>query len=222
MAKKLLQNQELEWSDIVANNTMNRKRKAIGINSYEKDILLNPIEYINNHQQNIAFKWLDVCCGEGNALIETGHYFINCNIQPSLTGIDLVNFFSDYVGLETLLTLEEKNIHYWNSSEKYDLITLVHGLHYLGDKLQVIQKLVTYLTPTGKFIANIDFSNIEILTIDVKKYLLDLGFEYNEQKYLLSFTGNKQLSFPFEYLGADTQAGPNYTGQNAVNSIYKK
>ena len=41
MAKKLLQNQKLEWSDILANNTMNRKRKAIGINSYEKDILLS-------------------------------------------------------------------------------------------------------------------------------------------------------------------------------------
>lgn len=62
MDKKLLQNQELEWSDIVANNTMNRKRKATGVNSYEKDILLNPIEYIEIYQQkDIPFKWLDVC-----------------------------------------------------------------------------------------------------------------------------------------------------------------
>lgn len=88
---------------------MNRKRKATGVNSYEKDILLNPIEYIKNYQQkNIPFKWLDVYFGEGNALIETGHYSINNEIKPCLRRIALVNFFNDYTEIETLLTFDKK------------------------------------------------------------------------------------------------------------------
>ncbi|GAB3891420.1 hypothetical protein GCM10029964_064560 [Kibdelosporangium lantanae] len=33
-------------------------------------------------------------------------------------------------------------------------------------------------------------------------------------------TGHRQVHLPVQYLGADDQAGPNYTGQPAVNSYY--
>lgn len=48
MIGKLKNDDELQWSAIVANNSMNRKRKATGINSYQKDIKLNPIEFISS------------------------------------------------------------------------------------------------------------------------------------------------------------------------------
>ena len=39
---KLFPENELVWSDVVANTRMNRKRSAVGVNSYEKELKLNP------------------------------------------------------------------------------------------------------------------------------------------------------------------------------------
>ena len=47
MTQNLLNEQALEWSPVVANNTMNRERKATGVNSYEKDIKLNPLVFLD-------------------------------------------------------------------------------------------------------------------------------------------------------------------------------
>ena len=47
-----------------------------------------------------------------------------------------------------------------------------------------------------------------------------LGIRYNSRTKILCFQGNRPLTFNYAYLGADTTAGPNYTGQDAVRSIY--
>lgn len=68
---KLLTENELIWSDVVANNRMNRKRSASGVNSYEKDLKFKPEKYLNDWlKQQGHVKWLDLCCGEGNALLQ--------------------------------------------------------------------------------------------------------------------------------------------------------
>ena len=54
---------------------MNRKRKATGINSYEKDIQFHPISFLASKIKQENIHWLDLCCGEGNALIEAARYF---------------------------------------------------------------------------------------------------------------------------------------------------
>jgi len=33
-------------------------------------------------------------------------------------------------------------------------------------------------------------------------------------------TGPRHVDLPYRYLGADDRAGPNYTGQPAIHSIY--
>jgi len=92
---KLLNENELEWSTVVANNTMNRERKATGINSYEKDIKLDPIQFLNEKLVEDKIYWTDLCCGSGNAIIQASKYFENRGIGKKiyLQGIDLVDYF---------------------------------------------------------------------------------------------------------------------------------
>ncbi|SHN00491.1 hypothetical protein SAMN05216311_104290 [Chitinophaga sp. CF418] len=68
---ELLRENELIWSPVVANNRMNRKRTASGVNSYEKELNFNPGIYIDKRLEEQGYaKWLDLCCGEGNALLQ--------------------------------------------------------------------------------------------------------------------------------------------------------
>jgi len=51
--------------------------------------------------------------------------------------------------------------------------------------------------------------------------LRDAGLEYDRRRRLVACQGRKHPEFPFRYLGADDRAGPNYTGQPAVDSYYE-
>lgn len=232
MADELKNDAELQWSAIVANNSMNRKRKATGINSYQKDIKLNPIEFISSkllESKQYKVQWLDICCGEGNALIQTAQYFyINHPFSKvELTGIDLVNYFSHYDdSLNDILTLKEENISNWNTDTTFDLITIVHGLHYIGDKIGAIIKLANKLKPNGLFVGNLDLSNIKIRDANdpikaLKQFFKRNNLLYNSRTKILKIEGAKSIQNHYQYLGADDKAGPNYTGQAVVNSIYQ-
>ena len=228
MAKKLKSETELQWSPVVANNTMNRARKATGINSYEKDIRLSPIDFIAQRKSQDQISWIDLCCGQGNALIETAQYFNTSNLSNNitLTGIDLVDYFAEHGELENILELHNSNLSDWTPQVKYDLITIVHGLHYLGDKLNLISKAIQALKPDGVFIANLDLKNIKITNHSnpqkiIKNLFSKNGLQYNSRTKIIKMEGNKIISFSLDYLGADDQAGPNYTGQPVVDSFYK-
>ena len=68
---KLLKEEELILSAVVANNRMNRGRNASGVNSYEKDLGFQPVQYIRDRLARFGqVKWLDLCCGEGKALLQ--------------------------------------------------------------------------------------------------------------------------------------------------------
>ena len=47
------------------------------------------------------------------------------------------------------------------------------------------------------------------------------GLEYDRRRRLIVVPGPEETwNLPFRYLGADDRAGPNYTGQPAVDSYY--
>ena len=48
------------------------------------------------------------------------------------------------------------------------------------------------------------------------------GFEYSFRNKLIQRDARHEHVLPFLYLGADDQAGPNYTGQPVVNSRYER
>ena len=79
---KLLPENELIWSWVVANSKMNRERNASGINSYEQELGFKPEIFLEKRVgETGVVKWLDLCCGEGKALIQTAAYLAENGLQ---------------------------------------------------------------------------------------------------------------------------------------------
>lgn len=220
---EFVQEKELIWTSIVANSSMNRQRNLTGINSYEKDLYFDILAFIETKlSTNQKFSWIDLCCGEAKALFQAQEIFTNED-KISLEGIDLIDMFVDK---NNKVKLQIGSLLDWKPSQKYDLITCVHGLHYIGNKLLIIEKVCKTIKEDGMFIANIDLDSIknsdnQSLKKEILKYLKEEGLLYNSRQKILICEGNKSFEFDFQYLGADTKAGKNYTGQEAINSIYQ-
>ena len=222
----MLNNDALHCSPVVANCNMNRERQLTGSNGYSFELKFDIPSWIESRLERHPFKWLDVCCGTGNALIEAVQLFAPCNSRDHLSviGIDLAGHFLGHDSSNLLLT--KSSIESWSPQLTFDLVTCVHGLHYIGDKLGAIQELINCLSADGLFVANIDLSNLRfsderLAGRTVVKRFRDNGIEYDKNNRLLRCHGGREIeSFGLEYCGADDEAGPNYTGQPAVNSYY--
>ena len=224
---KLLSEKELIWSTVVANSTMNRGRNASGLNSYEKEFRNRPEEFLQKHIARFGHvKWLDLCCGEGKALVQSALYLAQNKLQQQaqLIGIDLVDGFQQIPPGVTCLRWTVKSVVDWVPDDKFDLITCVHGLHYVGDRLRVVQRACQALTEEGIFMANIDLRNIRISSDNTNKYLrtrlIQNGLQYNARRKIITCVGHRQVEFGLQYEGADDKAGANYTGQEAVDAYY--
>lgn len=231
--KELLSQEKLHFSGVVANNQMNRERGCLGKNSYQKDLSFNPIDFLEKRLEgNQDVSWLDICCGTGKALIEAATIFADkysdenllSNLQ--ITGIDLAGMFQEYSSKLNYLQLLETSVEDYQPGEQYDLVTSAHGLHYIGDKLGIIQKAVSWLKADGIFLANLDANNLKLAgkhnsIKSFSNFLRKQKLSFNNRKHLLSCQGKKEFKLPFAYLGANDQAGANYTGQSAVDSYYR-
>lgn len=231
MKRELLSNQILERSSVVANSLMNRERRVCGGNSYEKELGLNVIGFLHARlsRGEKRVRWLDLCCGGGKALIETAAVFAEqrLNSRIEITGVDLAGMFEPYPAAQLdFLHLLESPIEGWRPDGEFDLITCVHGLHYIGDKLGLIQNAVSWLKKDGVFTANLDLSNFKFADDKpagraVAKELSQNRIEYKSNRHLIICRGKREINpEKFRYLGADDKAGANYTGQAAVNSYY--
>lgn len=227
ISMELLTENQLIWSPIVANNRMNRKRIASGVNSYEKELNFNPGVYLNKCLEERKYaKWLDLCCGEGNALIQYAKEVADKNLQERITlkGIDLVDQFESIPLAINCLQFEICSLVDWEDEEQFDLITCVHGLHYVGDKLKVLMKGLKAISEHGIMMANLDLNNIKIEDDQKRNYLKRLFKEneigYNARRKLITCEGPRDIKLNLIYRGADDKAGPNYTGQAAVDSYY--
>lgn len=222
----MLDQESLLASSVVANCAMNRERELIGSNGYSFELKFDIKVWLQQEIENRPLKWLDVCCGTGKALVEAAQIFDGSSHQNrlSITGIDLAGHFysHSYPNLELCKT----SVETWDNECRFDLITIVHGLHYIGDKLGVIRNLANRLESEGVFLANIDLANLKFSDgrsagRAVLKRLRENGFRYDNKNRLITFAGGRKIdSFDFNYLGADDRAGPNFTGQPAVNSYY--
>ncbi len=224
---KLLSEEELIWSPIVANCNMNRERKASGTNSYEQEIKFKPGYFLKECIHKFGtVKWLDICCGQGNALLQSALFLEKEGLQnkAALLGVDLVDFFTAIPSSIFCLKFDLSPLLKWQTTEQYDLITCIHGLHYVGDKLQVLEKYLSCLSQNGRFIANLDLKSIHIEGLNTSTFLKssfeENGIHYNPKSKMIECTGKKEIRFGLQYLGANDKAGPNYTGQEAVDSYY--
>lgn len=212
---------ELEKSAVVVNGAMNRGRTLTGINSYSRELHINIMEFLLSRISNRrVVRWLDLCCGEGNALIDAAGR-LDVRNKVEIIGVDLVPLFrKQRDGDVKLYCLPIRRFVF---SKLYDLITCVHGMHYIGDKLAVLAKAGRSVKSDGLFLANLALGNIRVIQprISTLDLLTSQGFQYNRHARVVSRCGiSTTISFGVRYLGADTHAGANYTRQSVVTSYY--
>lgn len=209
---------------------MNRKRQLSGINSYEKELGFDLEKWLLDRiEEKGRLRWLDICCGEGHALSSFGKRCIELGIddQIELIGVDLVGMFvlnnaQEYPFLQFITTAVEQ----WETNLSFDLITCIHGLHYIGDKLGCLQSVCTWLAKDGQFWGSLDLNDIRSPERKPwKKYLVQewqqSTWTFLQRKHLLHIDGNQVWNNSFIYLGANDEAGTNYSGQEIVHSYYE-
>ncbi|MEV4003062.1 methyltransferase domain-containing protein [Actinomadura sp. NPDC049753] len=225
---RLLDDGELARSSVVANCTMNRERSLSGSNGYGRELGVDVLAEISARAgASRPMRWLDLCCGSGRAPAEAAVLLTDRGMtgRVEITGLDLVDHFVPGPG-PAMLRLVSGSVTEWVPDCRFDLITCVHGLHYVGDKLGVLRRAASWLTDHGRFVANFDARSVRRedgapagrrLTARLRAQ----GFVYDSVRRRISRHGYGQVRFPYRYLGADDQAGPNYTGQAAVDSFYE-
>lgn len=212
----LLDDSSLTRSSVVANSTMNRERGLSGANSYAKDLGFAPLAWLEAWR---PARWLDLCCGSGRALIEAAGLCIGQGIE--IAGVDLVGLFADGGDDFPHLRLIESPVGESNLAGPFELITCVHGLHYLGDKLGTLAQYAALLSETGRLVGHLDLVNIQ--GVERRKLLALLrkhGWCYDTRRHLIEGTVQSQ-PLPLRYLGAQDHDAPNFTGQPGVNSFYE-
>ncbi|GAA0995633.1 class I SAM-dependent methyltransferase [Acrocarpospora macrocephala] len=218
---RLLDQDALERSSVAANCAMNRERRLQG---YNRELGLNVIEFLGSRSTPGApVRWLDMCCGTANALFEAAANFPH---EVEIIGVDLVDFFSG-PPRPPRVRLLTASVATWEPEGTFDLITSVHGLHYVGDKLGVIAKAARWLAPDGLFVANFDVRSIRRedgapAGSPLVRTLRAEGLGYDSRNRRISCRGWREIRMPYAFVGSDDQAGPNYTGQPAVNSHYAR
>lgn len=223
--RRLLDDDTLTRSAVVANRTMNRERQLVGVNSYSRALGFDPLDRAGSG-------WLDLCCGSGRALIQAAERIRRDGSadRMALVGVDLVDYFDPIPGTDLPLRLFCAPVLSWQPDRRFDLITCVHGLHYVGDKLGLLTRAASWLTDGGLLVADLDLAGV-LLSDDVptqsndrevRRVLREAGFDYDPRRHRIMCEGRRDVRLPFEYLGADDRAGPNYTRQHAVDSYYRR
>jgi SAM-dependent methyltransferase len=226
--RELLGDDELHASAVVANCSMNRERQLAGVNSYARELGLDPVGLLRaSITRRGAGAWLDLCCGTGRALIQAAVILRDEGLfaQAAIVGVDLVGAFAPRPAGLPGLQLVFSHVSEWTPPRPFDLITCVHGLHYVGDKLTALTRAASWLTPDGLLLADLDLAGISIAGQPagrrLSRALRDAGFSYDPRRHRVSRTGRLDVALPYHYLGADDRTGPNYTGQPAVTSHYQ-
>jgi trans-aconitate methyltransferase len=229
-AKALLADEHLEQSGVVANCRMNRERVLIGSNGYDRELGFNPCDRVCarlEHQPTA--RWLDLCCGQGRALIEAAAWAHARGLgdRVEIVGVDLAGMFAQPPRELQTLRFVQASLNSWRPEREFDVITCVHGLHYIGDKLGLLARAASWLTSEGVLAASLGLENFRDplgrpAARGIAQALRQAGFTYHARARRIHCEGRRDVAFPFRYVGADDEAGPNYTGQPAVHSYYER
>ncbi|MEV0272286.1 methyltransferase domain-containing protein [Hamadaea sp. NPDC050747] len=228
----LISDGELESSSVVANCAMNRERGLTGSNGYGRELGFDVLDELRLRlrDDHRPVRWLDLCSGSGRALLEAAQLLEQEGLtnRAEIFGVDLVDYFVPGLPVPPV-RLATASVTIWQppADVAFDLITCVHGLHYVGDKLSVLTRIAAWLTDTGVFAASFDPTSIRLqegsvagrpLTTALRK----AGFDVDLRARRIQRRGRAEVTLPFTYLGSDDTAGPNYTGQPAVHSYYSR
>lgn len=221
---RLLARDELLRSDIVANSTMNRQRVLHGVNSYTRELGFDPIPWLTQRAEiQGSAAWLDVCCGEGHALLHAAR-----TLPPDvrLVGADLVGPFPSHPFANLKFT--QGDIAAFTPPCAFDLITCVHGLHYLGDKLGFLESAYWWLSDGGIFVGHLDPVNLcaepgspDRVWPGALRRARRAGIEIALRSHRLRITrSDAPLDFGTVFRGCSPSEQPNYTGITVIDSWY--
>ena len=199
MDGRLLDNEALIRSAVVANCAMNRERQLAGPNSYTRELGLDPLDRFVCHSERAGTEacWLDLCCGSGRALIQAAEQLHQAGRAEhvALVGVDLVDAVDPTPAPKyTSPRLICADVTTWGPDRRFDLITSVHGLHYLGDKLATLCRAAGWLTDGGLLIANLDLTSIRLpdgrpAGRALTNALRNAGFQYDARRHRITRTG---------------------------------
>lgn len=223
-ANGLLSDSELLASETVANSCMNRDRGLSGVNSYARELGFDITDFLRERvAQNGGAVWYDACCGTGRALAQFVRSGEPWTGAVQVFGVDLVgDFVPDLAGLR----LTAADVVSFRPVSPADLITCVHGIHYLGDKLRFLETVYESLAPGGVFIGHFDPMNLRLSEsgTDWPRLLRRIraeGINITVQRYRLRLVRNDvPLRFGLAYQGAQRSDGPNFSGMVGVDSWY--
>jgi SAM-dependent methyltransferase len=166
--------------------------------------------------------------GSGRALVQAADELDRAGLadRVQIVGVDLVDYFAATPRPLPGLDLVTASVTDWVPDRTFDLITCVHGLHYVGDKLGVLSRVAGWLTGNGRFLADLDPDGVRLADgrpagRRLSAALRAAGFDLDGRRHRISRTGAGLVDLPYVYLGADDHAGPNYTGQPSVRSHYR-
>jgi SAM-dependent methyltransferase len=206
---RTLDEAELEATGVVANCRMNRGRR---LRDYSREVGFDIVALG-------PARWLDVGCGEGRALAEAAA------VLPAsdLVGMDLVDAFASPGPRTRFLVGPLREVE---PGGRFDLITAVHALHYVGDKLGALERLRGWLAPGGLLVAHLDLAHILVderpSPRTVLRWLRARGYAWDPHNHRIRSVPPRSLPDPpWRFLGA-REGGPNYTGQPAVASLYAR
>ena len=202
---------------------MNRERVLRGGTGYVRELGLDPVAFlIERLARQPRAAWLDLFCGRGLALRDAAAELRSRGATAAvLRGVDLVPADA-WEGVE----LVEASVHRYETADRFDLLTCVHGLHYVGDKLGLIARASRWLTPGGLLVATFDVGMLQLTRgrsarRQLPPALRARGFEVDTRRHLVRRRGPApEIEWPWRYLGADDRAGPGFTGERAVASHY--
>ena len=102
-----------------------------------------------------------MCCGTGRALVQAAARLPGPGAAAVLIGVDLAGL-SDPIPPSAAVQLVIAPAVTWEPKRAFDLITRVHGLHYVGDKLAVLTRAASWLAPGGLLAADLDRRSIRL------------------------------------------------------------
>ncbi len=170
----------------------------------------------------------NLACGSGRALREAAEALNEGpSARPILVGVDLVATWPYLPPEMRFVSYHATSLHQWQPDRTFDLITCVHGLHYVGDKLGLIERAASWLSAEGRFAAHLDLANLHFddgkpMNRAVLAQFRDFCLTYDRRRRLLMVDGPRPIAFGWQYRGADDDAGPNATGQRSVHSYYRR
>ena len=227
-------------SDIVVNAAMNRGRGFTGVNSYTRDLRQFDVAAFLQERVRLPLfqtvRWLDACCGEGRALTEAAQLWSGTAWGKKIEIIGL-GLWDDLPPAHNfpngpVLRFVAADAAAWVPDAPLDLITCVHGLHYLPDKLGFLERAYSWLSPSGGLLlAHLDGENVRqyeseralwpTLSRRVQKQGITITFTNHLLRIERTPKSPDALAFGVAFAGRTVSPRPNFSGMTVVDSWYR-